>query len=89
MDCGVLLMTLISSVTTWMIYKLNQEETPGFDEKHIKKLEDTIMLVYLPCFILGSTNWRLDFFLTTPIALTATWIATTNVNSPERRNMDC
>ena len=71
-----------------MIYELNQEETPGFD-KNIKNLEDIIMFVYLPSFILGSTNWSLDFFLTTPIALVATWIATTNTNSSENGDSDC
>ena len=88
-DYTMLSTTLVCCLTTWSIFKLKQEEKPGFVEIDIKQLQDSIAFVFMLDFFMASTNWCLDFFLTTPIALIATWKETTSAYSLENGNMDC
>ena len=88
-DCSVLWLTLVRCLVTWIVFKYKLEGNPHFSAIDIKQLEDSILLVFLPCFLLFSTNWRLDFFVTTPIAVITTFITTANAYSPEDGNLDC
>ena len=88
-DYSVLWMTCVRCLVTWMVFKYKFEGKPGFSEVDIKQLQDSIFFIYLPSFLLASTNWSLDFFLTFPIALIATLLTTTNAYSLENGNMNC
>ncbi len=88
-DYTAVMIILVRILVTWMVFKYKLEGKPGFSTVDFKQMQDSIVFAFVPSFLCFSTSWRLDFYLTTPIAFIASFMTTTNAYSPENGNMDC
>ena len=88
-DYSVLCFILVRCLVTWMIFKYKLEDKPVSGAIDIKELLENVLFIFVPSMLGLSTNWRVDFLLTGPIALIATFITIENADNPENGNMDC
>ena len=88
-DFCVLSVVLSRSLSTIFLFKFTYEARSGFENLDIKQLQDSLVFAFFPIFLATSTNWKMDFLLTSPIFLIVSTMTTMNAFSTEGDNMSC
>ena len=76
-------------MVTIMLFRLIPEGRSGFETNDIKRLHDSIVLIYIWVMPVGSVNFKIDILLTTPLVLVSQFFVSKMAFSNDSNNMDC
>lgn len=66
-DLTVLQALIGRFIITVLIFSWVDGEVAGFEQIDIKQLADSISVIYIPCVLLFSLDWRIELCLAAPI----------------------